>query len=168
VCLNAVGHAQAGAARGSSECFASDNLQAKTSFPTTIFQIHLTNTTSCRYFTLYRYQYYLSWTWCLYSTSRRIGPEPLQHFSAVTADSSRPEMRLADLSNAPSCRNADGTAPDVNHVDGAENGIEDSVLPLTLEERIIEKGLVRKLDCTLMLVLFLNYIFNYLDRNNIA
>lgn len=31
-----------------------------------------------------------------------------------------------------------------------------------------EKSLVRKLDCTLMPTVFILYLFNYLDRNNIA
>lgn len=32
----------------------------------------------------------------------------------------------------------------------------------------VEKSLVRKLDLTLMPVVWLLYLFNYLDRNNIA
>lgn len=32
----------------------------------------------------------------------------------------------------------------------------------------IEKQLTRKLDCTLMPIVWLLYLFNYLDRNNIA
>ncbi|CAH0033256.1 unnamed protein product [Clonostachys rhizophaga] len=31
-----------------------------------------------------------------------------------------------------------------------------------------QKSLVRKLDCTLMPTVFLMYLFNYLDRNNIS
>ena len=34
--------------------------------------------------------------------------------------------------------------------------------------RAIEKSLVRKLDFTLVPMLWLLYLFNYLDRNNIA
>lgn len=32
----------------------------------------------------------------------------------------------------------------------------------------IERSLVRKLDMTLMPIVFILYLFNYLDRNNIA
>lgn len=32
----------------------------------------------------------------------------------------------------------------------------------------VEKQLTRKLDCTLMPMVWLLYLFNYLDRNNIA
>lgn len=34
--------------------------------------------------------------------------------------------------------------------------------------RKLERSLVRKLDMTLMPVVWLLYLFNYLDRNNIA
>jgi hypothetical protein len=39
---------------------------------------------------------------------------------------------------------------------------------LTEQQRRVEKRLVRKLDCTLMPVIWTLYLFNYLDRNNIA
>lgn len=32
----------------------------------------------------------------------------------------------------------------------------------------VDKQLTRKLDCTLMPIVWLLYLFNYLDRNNIA
>jgi hypothetical protein len=36
------------------------------------------------------------------------------------------------------------------------------------DQRSLEKRLVRKLDMTLMPVVWMLYFFNYLDRNNIA
>ena len=38
----------------------------------------------------------------------------------------------------------------------------------TAEQRAMERRLVRKLDMTLMPVVWTLYLFNYLDRNNIA
>jgi hypothetical protein len=58
--------------------------------------------------------------------------------------------------------------PATQHVDDivAEKG-QGTVLwnDETLQQ---EKRLVRKLDLTLMLVVWVLYLFNYLDRNNIA
>lgn len=34
--------------------------------------------------------------------------------------------------------------------------------------KMLEKRVVRKLDCTLVPMLWFMYLFNYLDRNNIA
>lgn len=39
---------------------------------------------------------------------------------------------------------------------------------LTEEYQRIERCIVKKLDCTLVPILWFMYLFNYLDRNNIA
>ena len=44
----------------------------------------------------------------------------------------------------------------------------ESCLGLDPEQLRLEKRLVRKLDMTLMPAIWLLYLFNYLDRNNIA
>ena len=46
-----------------------------------------------------------------------------------------------------------------------ENGVVDHETP---EWKQSEKSLVRKLDMTLMPMVWILYMFNYLDRNNIA
>lgn len=46
--------------------------------------------------------------------------------------------------------------------------ISESCLTLDPEQLRLEKSLVRKLDMTLMPAIWLLYLFNYLDRNNIA
>lgn len=45
---------------------------------------------------------------------------------------------------------------------------EDDELPSDVEFRRVERSLVRKLDYTLMPMVWLLYFFNYLDRNNIS
>ncbi|KAF7555169.1 hypothetical protein G7Z17_g2339 [Cylindrodendrum hubeiense] len=53
--------------------------------------------------------------------------------------------------------------------DGLELKVKGSESDLTDEEwRATEKSLVRKLDCTLLPMVWVLYLFNYLDRNNIA
>ena len=47
----------------------------------------------------------------------------------------------------------------------SENGVVDHEAP---EWKRSEKRLVRKLDLTLMPMVWILYMFNYLDRNNIA
>lgn len=47
-----------------------------------------------------------------------------------------------------------------------EDGVE--CAPVDEEFRKREKKLVRKLDMTLMPMVWILYLFNYLDRNNIA
>ena len=47
----------------------------------------------------------------------------------------------------------------------SENGVVDHETP---EWKWSEKSLVRKLDMTLMPMVWILYMFNYLDRNNIA
>jgi hypothetical protein len=54
---------------------------------------------------------------------------------------------------------------DTGHVD-AEKSEQDNVLPP--DWTATEKSLVRKLDMTLLPVVWVLYMFNYLDRNNIA
>lgn len=51
------------------------------------------------------------------------------------------------------------------HVDAEKVGHAELVSP---ECKKIEKSLVRKLDMTLIPVVWVLYMFNYLDRNNIA
>lgn len=53
------------------------------------------------------------------------------------------------------------------HLKGApsETGVADHETP---EWKQSEKKLVRKLDMTLMPIVWILYMFNYLDRNNIA
>ena len=59
-------------------------------------------------------------------------------------------------------------------VDGAEKREEASEQtspygsPDSQEWRLAERKLVRKLDMTLMPMVWVLYMFNYLDRNNIA
>ena len=51
------------------------------------------------------------------------------------------------------------------------HAVHDVLEFLTIEDearRRLEKKLVRKLDMTLMPVVWVLYLFNYLDRNNIA
>jgi hypothetical protein len=66
-------------------------------------------------------------------------------------------------------------SPSVEHVDRSEGtlhnekgvALADSDI-IDEEYRAREKKLVRKLDMTLMPIIFILYLFNYLDRNNIA
>lgn len=50
-----------------------------------------------------------------------------------------------------------------------KHGVEGDEDPATVEaRRRCEKSLVRKLDMTLLPLVWILYMFNYLDRNNIA
>lgn len=50
--------------------------------------------------------------------------------------------------------------------DLVEDGVERALVDEEFRKR--EKKLVRKLDMTLMPMVWILYLFNYLDRNNIA
>jgi hypothetical protein len=61
---------------------------------------------------------------------------------------------------------------DAVHVEGIEldpaNAAEQARGPVDAALLAREKRIVRKLDCTLMPTIWVLYLFNYLDRNNIA
>lgn len=58
----------------------------------------------------------------------------------------------------------------IEHIDMAnvDNKDESEYPPIDEAWRAREKRLVRKLDMTLMPMVWVLYLFNYLDRNNIA
>ena len=74
----------------------------------------------------------------------------------------RLEMSVADLK--------EGKSVETSYVEDA--GVSDQHFfrcsPINDDWRAREKRLVRKLDCTLMPTIWVLYLFNYLDRNNIA
>lgn len=57
---------------------------------------------------------------------------------------------------------------------GADNDLkatlEGGEMPNPLSDRynVVEKKIIRKLDCTIVPMLWVLYLFNYLDRNNIS
>ncbi|KAL5614069.1 hypothetical protein FOVSG1_003132 [Fusarium oxysporum f. sp. vasinfectum] len=81
----------------------------------------------------------------------------------------------SDPTNNVSANKQNPVSPFVEHVDRSEGtmhnekgvALADSDV-IDEEYRAREKKLVRKLDMTLMPIIFILYLFNYLDRNNIA
>jgi hypothetical protein len=58
-----------------------------------------------------------------------------------------------------------------DHLEKSSSLVEKDDPELSIENerrKAIEKSLVRKLDLTLVPMVWLLYLFNYLDRNNIA
>ncbi|KAL7006934.1 hypothetical protein EMMF5_003518 [Cystobasidiomycetes sp. EMM_F5] len=75
----------------------------------------------------------------------------------------RKEGSLDELEN--NIAYSDGNGHNVSALDNAPP----SILALSAEERVaLEKRVVRKIDFTLLPILMVMYILNYLDRNNIA
>jgi hypothetical protein len=79
------------------------------------------------------------------STEKNISSVPQDNHLSVHAKMSHEENRLKNKES--------------------ENGVVDHETP---EWKQSEKSLVRKLDMTLMPMVWILYMFNYLDRNNIA
>lgn len=76
----------------------------------------------------------------------------------------------SDVAATPVKENTSGhehleTMPDISTEKG---GLAQEELLETPEWRAREKRLVRKLDMTLLPVVWILYLFNYLDRNNIS
>jgi len=79
------------------------------------------------------------------SAEKKISSAPQDNHLSVHAKMSHEENRLKNKES--------------------ENGVVDHETP---EWKQSEKSLVRKLDITLMPMVWILYMFNYLDRNNIA
>lgn len=62
-----------------------------------------------------------------------------------------------------------GSIIETNDVEEKHNDLKDSGQPVMDEDwHRTSQSVVRKLDMTLMPMIWLLYLFNYLDRNNIA
>lgn len=66
--------------------------------------------------------------------------------------------------------NPDQKVDQIEHIDmsNLDNNIKPEHPPIDENWKTREKSLVRKLDMTLMPLVWVLYLFNYLDRNNIA
>ncbi|GLA92147.1 hypothetical protein AtubIFM57143_006810 [Aspergillus tubingensis] len=69
---------------------------------------------------------------------------------------------MAEIDNKASSRHVESTGKPLDLVDESFEGLTPE------EERALEKRLVRKIDLHLISSLFLLFIFNILDRSNIA
>ena len=76
------------------------------------------------------------------------------------------------MAQDPSIEKADGTSM---HLEASANDVSHSKLDAAVDDprndpewQAAQKRLVRKLDMTLIPMVWVLYMFNYLDRNNIA